>query len=443
MNVETRTLLRGPGTLAGVLAAALVALPATAVERISISSGGSQGNWQSRHPAISADGRYVVFDSDATTLVPGDSNDTTDVFVRDRLTGTTARVSVTPAGQQVAGTSNRPSISGDGQRITFWSAAPLLPDSRVSNCYLLDRGTGVLDILDREFGTGIPAGQTCQSPSISVDGRRVAFGSSANRLLPAGQDSNDVADVFVRDLVAGTTIRVNLGPGGVQANLPSDAVRISAFGSHVVYGSASGNLVAGDSNAVRDIFLSDLAGNTRRVSVGSGQQQANGASVSHGALNGNGTLTAFSANASVLPGWGPFVESVLYLRLPDSDLTVPLSIPVAGSHEGWAEEPDFSATGRWLVFWADDDLIGGAELGGIYVIDLLAETIALVSRQPNGQPANAGGHFGPRISADGRGIVWYSNSALLVPGDTNGTWDVFYADNPLWDDALFAWDFEP
>lgn len=427
----------------GVALAAMVAVPAHAVERISVASTGAQGNFQSRYPALSADGRYVVFESDATTLVAGDSNNATDVFVRDRLAGTTTRVSVTPGGQQVAGTSNRPSIAGDGQRITFWSSAALLPDSRTSNCYLLDRGTGTLDILDREFGTGIPAGQTCQPPSISVDGRRVAFASSASRLLPPGQDSNDRADVFVRDLAAGTTIRVNLGPGGVQADQPSDAVRISAFGSHVVYGSPAGNLVAGDSNGVRDIFLSDLAGSTRRLSVGSGQQQANGASVANGALNGDGTITAFSANATSLPGWGPFVESVLYLRLPDNDITVPLSLPVAGTHEGWAEDADFSASGRWLVFWADDDLIGGAELGGIYVIDLLAETIALVSRRPDGQPANAGGHFAPRISADGRSIVWFSNSALLVAGDTNGTWDVFHADNPLWDDTLFAWDFEP
>jgi len=122
---------------------------------------------------------------------------------------------------------------------------------------------------------------------------------------------------------------------------------------------------------------------------------------------------------------------------------VPLSIPAQGTHEGWAEDPDFSATGRWLVFWSNDQLIAGFDIGGIFVIDLLTDTIALVSLRPNGEPAGAGGHFLPRISADGRGIVWYSNSAQLVAGDTNGTWDVFYADNPLWDDTLFADGFEP
>lgn len=416
-------------------------LPAAAIERISIGSNGAQGNWQSRHPAVSANGRYVVFDSDATTLVPGDTNNATDVFVRDRQTGTTTRVSVTPAGAQVLGGSNLPSISGNGQRITFVSNALLLPESRLSGCYLLDRSSGVLDILDREFGTGVPAPQTCYPPSISVDGNRVAFASSANRLLPDGVDTNDRTDVFVRDIAAGSTTRVNLAPGGAQANLHSDAVRISAFGSHVVYGSAASNLVAGDTNNVRDIFLSDLAGNTQRLSVGPGQQQANGASLAGGATNGDGTITAFSANASFLPAWGEFVESILYLRVPGSDLTVPLSIPVNGTHEGWAEDPDFSATGRWLVFWASDELIAGAPVGGIFVVDLLTDTIALVNTQPNGEPGGSGNYL-PRISADGRGIVWYSNSALLVPGDTNGTWDVFYADNPLWDDTLFVNGFE-
>lgn len=442
MNTSISTGGVAPSCLAFTLTL-LTAMPASAVERVSVSTQSAQGNSQSRHPVVSADGRYVAFDSDASTLVAGDTNAATDVFVRDRLNSTTTRVSVTPGGAQVAAGSNLPSISGNGQRITFVSNGVLLPESRLSGCYLLDRTAGTLDILDREFGTGTPAPETCYPPSISVDGNRIAFASSAVRLLPEGMDTNNRADVFVRNIAAGSTVRVNLGPGGAQANLDSDAVRISAFGSHVVYGSTASNLVAGDTNDVRDIFMSDLAGNTQRLSVGAGQQQANGASFAGGAANGNGTITAFSANASSLPAWGEFVESILYLRLPGSDLTVPLSIPVEGTHEGWAEDPDFSATGRWLVFWASDELIAGVPLGGIFVVDLLTDTIALVSRQPNGEPAGAGGHYLPRISADGRGIVWYSNSALLVPNDTNGTWDVFYADNPLWDDTLFADGFEP
>lgn len=422
--------------------AMLAAAPAVAVERISVASNGTQGNFQSRYPTISADGRYVAFESDATTLVPGDSNDATDIFVRDRLAGTTVRISITATGAQVSGPSRRPAISGDGQRIVFDSFGALIPDSGFHNCYLVDRAAPAIVVLDRRSDTGAPSGQGCQSPGISVDGDRIAFASPNPFLVPGDTDGNGVLDVFVRTVSTGTTVRINRGPGGVEANAPAENLRISAFGSHVIYASAASNLVPADSNGSRDVFVSDLAGQTRRVSVGSGGVQANGVVVPEAALNADASLVAFSANASALPGWNGNVESVLYLRVPGADLTVPVSIPAAGAHEGSAEHPDFSTTGRWLVFWADDQLIPGITVAAIYVVDLLEETIALVSRQPGGQPAGAGNHFHPRISADGRGIVWFSNSALLASGDTNGTWDVFFADNPLWDDTLFADGFE-
>jgi Tol biopolymer transport system component len=431
-----------PAALAGLVLAAAAAVPVAAVELVSVAGTGAQGNFQSRYPVVSADGRYVAFESDATNLVPGDTNAATDIFVRDRVAGTTVRVSVTAAGAQVNAASRLPAISGDGQRIVFDSFGALLPDSGFNNCYLVDRAASTVVLLDRRVDTGAAATGTCQSPSISLDGNRVAFASPTAFLAPGDVDGNGLADVFVRTLSTSSTVRINRGPGGVEANAPADQLRISAFGSHVIYSSLADNLVPGDSNAGRDIFVSDLTGQTRRVSVGTGNVQANGIVVPDAALNADASLVAFSAKASSLPGWGVNVESVLYLRLPGNDLTVPVSLPAAGTHEGSAEHPDFSATGRWLVFWANDQLIPGVTVAGIYVVDLLEDTIALVSRQPGGQPAGAGNHFNPRISADGRSIVWFSNSALLVAGDNNGTWDVFHADNPLWDDTLFAWDFE-
>lgn len=419
----------------------ITAAPVLAVERISVSTGGGQGNHQSRYPAISADGRYVAFESDATTLVAGDSNDVTDVFVRDRLAQTTVRVSVSAAGAQLTGPSRAPAISGNGQRVVFDSFGALLPDSGFHNCYLIDRAAGTVILLDRRADTGVAATGDCQSAGISVDGGLVSFGSPNPFLVPGDTDGNGWVDVFVRDVDSGAIARINRGPGGVEANAPADALRLSASGSHVVYASQASNLVPGDSNSGRDVFVSDLGGNTRRVSVGNAGVQANGIVRPVAALNADASVMAFSANAASLPAWNPNVESVLYLRLPDADLTVAMSLPVTGAHEGSAEEPDLSASGRWLVFWADDQLVAGA-VAAIYVVDLIEWTIALVSTQPNGQPAGAGNHFHPRISADGRGIVWTSNSALLVPNDSNGTWDVFYADNPLWDDTLFADGFE-
>lgn len=410
------------------------------VERVSIATDGTQGNWQSRNPAVSDGGRYIVFESDATTLVAGDSNNQSDIFVHDRMTATTRRVSVTAAGAQVTGPATRPAISGDGRQVVFSSFGALHPETAWQHCYVKDIVSGAIDIVDRQFN-GQVASSSCSVPTISRDGRRVAFASSNINLLAPGVDSNGWSDVFVRDLNTQTTVRVNLGPGGVQGNQHVDSPRISANGSHVIYASQASNLVSGDTNNARDIFVSTLAGVTQRVSLGSGQLQPVNASVPIAGLSGDGSVVAFANKSPNLPGWAASAESVLYVRVPALDDTVPISVPPVAAHEGWAEEPDFSANGRWLAFRADDALIGGIAFGGVYVLDRLHGDMELVSRRPDGQAAN-GNMFGVRISPDGRGIVWFSNSNTLVSNDTNGTWDVFYVDNPLWDDILFANGFE-
>ncbi len=430
------------GTVVVAAAAAMSGAPAQAqwVERVSLSTNGAQGDWQSRNPAVSDGGRYIVFESDATTLVDDDSNGQTDVFVHDRHTGTTTRVSLTAAGGQVTGPARLPAISGDGRRVVFTSFGALHPDSVWQHCYVKDLQTGAVDIIDRQF-SGSVTSSGCSAPTISRDGRRVAFASSNINLLAPGMDTNGWSDVFVRDLNTSTTVRVNLGPDGVQGNQHVDSPRISANGTHVIYATIASNLVANDTNGVRDVFVSTLAGATQRVSLGSGQLQPVSASLPIAGLSGDGSVAAFSTKSSNLPGWGQFAESILYVRVPAQDHTIPISVPPVDDHEGWAEEPDFSANGRWLAFRADDALIGGIEYGGVYVLDRLYGELELVSRRPNGAAAN-GNMFGVRISPDGRGIVWFSNSTTLVPNDTNGTWDVFYADNPLWDDTIFANGFQ-
>lgn len=426
------------GTFAMLLAAGV---QAQGVERVSVATGGGQGNSQSRYPTVSDGGRYIAFESDASNLVADDSNGQTDVFVHDRQTGTTVRVSVTPAGGQVTGPATRPAISGNGQMVTFMSYGMLHPQTVWFHCYAKNWVTGAIEIIDRE-ASGTPAPTSnCSAPSISRDGRRVAFTSSNINLLGPGADTNGWVDVFVRDLQTSTTVRVNLGPAGVQANQHADTPRISANGTHVIYSTAADNLVANDTNAVRDIFVSNLAGQTQRVSLGSGQLQPINASSAIAGLSGDGSVVAFATNSENLPGWGPNVESVLYVRTPALDHTVPVSVPSSGVHEGWGEEPDFSANGRWLAFQSDNMLLPGTMLGGVYILDRWTGDLELLSRRPGNQPAG-GNMFGVRISPDGRGVVWFSNSTDLVPGDTNGTWDVFYADNPFWDDTLFANDFE-
>jgi Tol biopolymer transport system component len=444
MNKQSQAARLGAGF---VVLAGLAATPAWAMERVSISTDSAQGNWQSRNPAISANGRYIAFESDATTLVAGDTNDAADIFVRDRVLNTTTRVSLMHTGAQSPAPSRLPSISGDGQRIVFTSNAVLVPNAGVLKCYLVDLTAGTVSVIDVRADNGLPANGTCQSPSISRSGNRIAFATRGDNLLAPGLDTNGWADIFVRDLAAGTTTRVNLGPGGVQGNMDAWDSHISGDGSKVAYTSLATNLVAADTNGVLDIFVSTLSGMTARVNVGPApaNAQANAAGNQIMALNHDGTMVAFSDNnSSTLPGWSEFVESVVYLRVPGQGSTQAMSLPVNPNivREGFNDEPSLSADGRFLVFYSSDQLLTSPENnGGVFVIDRLYSTMALVNVGINGD-AGHGNVFGTRISADGGGIVFYSNAADLVQGDTNGTWDVFYTENPLYDGVIFADGFE-
>lgn len=413
---------------------------AHAVERISIATGGGQGNGQSQYPAISGDGRYVVFESDATNLVANDSNAATDVFVRDRVLGTTSRVSLVSSGAQSVGASHGASISGSGARVAFWSYGALLPNSNYANCYLLDRTSSTLQILDLRADNGQPGSAVCDNPTLDYAGNHAAF---VTRTPAVAGDSNGSADVFVRNLATHVTTRANRGPAGVEANADSSFPRISGDGSHVIYASAASNLVAGDSNADGDIFVSPGDGSSAatRVNIGAGNIQAEngGFAGEWAALNADASLLAFSSKAHALPDWAPFAESTLYLRIPSTDQTIALSVPDGNlPRDGFNYEPDFDYSGRYLTFASSDQLYVGAEQGGVYVADLVAGLITQVSIG-----GNSGNVHQPRLSADGTGVVWFSLSATQVPGDTNGTWDVFYADNPLWvEPPIFADGFD-
>lgn len=418
------------------LTATFAAGGAGAIERISVATGGGQANSQSRYAAISGDGRYVVFNSDATNLVAGDTNGAPDVFLRDRVLGTTTRISNKSNGSQSNAGSGAPNISGNGSRIVFPSYGALVPNAGYLNCYLLDRTSGALQLLDwRPNGQ---AAATCTSVSIDQAGRRIAL------ISDYGLDGSSPGyrEVYVRDLGAGTSTRVSRAIGGGAANHHSSDVRISGDGSRVLFFSGASNLVAGDTNGEPDVFLarSDNSAPIQRVNVGPGNTQASSPSVGVyiAATNANGSLLAFSSASPSLPDWGEFADETLYLRIPSYDETIAL-IPEGNlPREGFNYEPDFDYSGRWLVFASTDQLYVGAELGGIYVIDLVDALIQQVSIG-----GNSGNVHMPRLSADGTGIVWYSNSTTQVPNDTNGTWDVFYADNPLWVDVpIFADGFD-
>jgi hypothetical protein len=237
-----------------VLGACFMAGPAfaqTVVSRVSVDAAGTQVAGGSSQPSASADGRYVAFASSAANLVSGDTNSSRDIFVKDRQTGAVTRVSVRTDQSQVVGDSATPDISPDGRFVTLVSAAALVPED-TNTC-----------------PGGQPAGPTCP-------------------------------DVYVHDRQTGATTRVSVGSGGVQADGASAGPQISGDGRYVVFESIAGNLVAGDTNQVADVFLHDRqTGATTRVSVSSQGVQSMLASGAP-AINDDGAVVAFTSDSTTL-----------------------------------------------------------------------------------------------------------------------------------------------
>lgn len=225
-------------------------------ERISVSSSERQGNGVSSQGAVSANGRYVAFRSDATNLVPGDTNGEPDVFVRDRVAGTTQRVSVSSAETQGNDFSQDPDISGNGRFVAFDAKASNWPRSTGAVLtYVRDRTAGTTEMVSVSSSERVANNTTGGgNPAISDNGRYVTFSSDAKNL--ASGDTNNASDIFLRDRTAGTTSRLSVSTSGTQANSSSRTPAISATARVpvVTFVSFATNLVPGDTNGDRDIF---------------------------------------------------------------------------------------------------------------------------------------------------------------------------------------------
>ena len=283
-------------------------------ERVSVSSGGDQANDRAEHGSISADGRYVVFISDASNLVDGDTNRSMDVFVRDRLAGTTELASLSSSGAQAHRDSYSSVISADGRFVVFASGASKLVDGDTNgrmDVFVRDRAAGTTE--RASVGShGEQANDRTEEAAISADGRFVLFDSAASNLV-AG-DTNRKSDVFVRDRVAGTTERASVGSRGAQANGGSDQSAISADGRLVVFDSGASNLVAGDTNRSGDVFVRDrVAGTTGRASLGSRGAHAKGDS-ERPAISADGRFVVFDSDASNLVAGDTNRKRDVYVR---------------------------------------------------------------------------------------------------------------------------------
>ena len=396
--------------------------------RVTEAVAGTLGTGDAGRPSISADDRYVAFESLAGNLVPGDTNALEDVFVYDRRTNATERASVATGGAQGTGLSSRPAISGDGRYVAFVSVAKNLVPSDTNGAadvFVRDRQTNTTERAS-VAGDASQGNADSRRPSISSDGRFVAFASLASNLVTG--DTNGTEDVFVRDRQTGATSRVSVGTGGTEANDASYALSISGDGRYVGFESDATNLVAGDTNNAVDTFLHDRqTGASSRVSVTSAGAQAVEDSYSL-AVSDDGSFVAFGSLAANLAMDDTNGIEDAFLRDRQTDTTTRLSVATGGAQaNNGSFDVSVSGDGRYVAYDSDaSNLAGGDTNGGqdVFVRDRQVGETSLVSVTSDGLIGNASSYW-PAISTNGRCVAFASNATNLVAGDTNGKRDVF------------------
>ncbi|KAA0236131.1 MAG: hypothetical protein EDR02_01860 [Actinobacteria bacterium] len=380
-------------------------------------------------PTASGNGRFVAFRSEASNLVADDTNEVTDVFVRDNVAGTTVRISVDSAGQEANAASDLPAISDDGRFVTFRSTASNLVEGDTNgraDVFLRDTQLGLTTRVSVD-SAGNQGDSSSDYSAISADGRFVAFDSAASSLVPG--DTNDVHDIFLRDTLLGLTTRVSVDSAGNQASWHSEnKVSISGDGRYVAFTSWAADLVPGDTNNASDVFVRDTQlGLTTRVSVDStgnqGLTDSNGAAIST-----DGQYVAFMSAAPNLVAADTNDTNDVFVHDRTTGLTTRASVDSTGvqGNDGsvW---PNISGTGRYVTFVSyatnlvADDTNG---LGDVFVHDTSSGKTTRVNVDAAHNQAN--GITGwPVISRDGVYVVFYSHATNLVPADSNGAGDFF------------------
>lgn len=396
-------------------------------------------------PALSADGRYVAFQSRAPNLAPGVTvqGGTYNIFLFDRVAGTTVLVSASAAnpGHAANGESTYPSISADGRYVAYSSSATdVVPGQVDSNgtgtdIFLFDRITGSNTLVSHSASSAVRTGSAVsEAPNVSGDGRFVAFQSDATDLV-AGQVGPFSRDVYLWDRTTGAVSLVSHAAGLPMqgGSYLSDYPRVSQDGSTIIYDSLASDLVPGQisSGIVSALYAFDrVSGTTTLVSHPAGSPTTPAEWNSYFFVSADGRYVSFMSSATnLVPGQaGAGVLLFLHDRALDSTILVSRSVgsPTTGANASSVNQR-LSADGRFVVFGTSaTDLVAGYVSGhgageDVYLYDRLADSISMVSRHQGSTTTSANGVSDPSdISADGRWIAFWSRGTDLISGQVGG-----------------------
>lgn len=345
------------------------------VIRVSVASDGVEANNGSSNPAVSRDGRYITFSSEASNLVDNDTNNTADIFVYDTKLHNIQRITKAHDQSELNGWSSSPEISANGRFITYFSLATnAVPgdDQDYADIFLFDTKYHTTTLISTSLNKGLANGNSGLSggPDVSDDGRFVVFESNASNLVPS--DTNGaINDVFIRDTTANKTRLVSQTPEGNQGDSDSYWPTISGDGRRIAFGSQATNLITNDTNNVWDIYVRDFKHNTiERVSVTSADQQTNGES----------------------------------------------------------HHPDISDNGRYVSYFsAADNIVSGDSnlVWDVFAVDTKKMRTIRASTANDGTQGDQISYW-PTISNHGN-VAFSSDATTLVPNDTNNAIDIFLA----------------
>lgn len=385
---------------------------ANITERVSIGTGGEESDAECVNPSVTADGRFVVFTSEATTLDPMAAEVGRKIFLRDRLLNQTffVAVSATASGLQHSHTPETAAVSNDGRFVAFRINDDLGPQG----AYVKDRQNGTLELVGvNEAGETLDVDNAI---SISADGRFVGFTSNG---INGGAHCRFQA--YVRDRLLQTTAVVSVSEsGGLGDGGAGDHCLLSADGRVAAYSNGSHNLVAGDTNGRQDIFVHDLDTlSTIRASVSSsGFQGTAPLCLSSGVVAMTPDASRFvflSGSANLAPC--AFEGGQVYVRVPGSGLTELISVTIDGDRGATSDSGAISDNGRYVAFTSESNRIVEDDTNGardIFLRDRLLQTTTRISVSSTGEQHNGVGFTdAPSISADGRYVAFHSDAPNL------------------------------